>query len=150
MTATLDNELADLRRANAELQRRLDEALAERDQGEAQQTATAEVLQVINSSPGDLAPVFDAMLRKALKLCGAAFGFLTLYEAEYYRTAAHRGVPPELAEFFAKPVISRQAKRSVSRSAQSIASAAKAFPQIRFFKNALQCRAGALQAAMAA
>jgi len=104
MTATLDNELADLRRANAELQRRLNEALAERDQGEAQQTATAEVLQVINSSPGDLAPVFDAMLRKALKLCGAAFGFLTLYEAEYYRTAAHRGVPPELAEFFAKPL----------------------------------------------
>jgi GAF domain-containing protein len=64
-----------------------------------QQTATADVLRVISSSPGNLEPVFQSMLENAVRICEAKFGALWRMEGENFRFAAEVGTPPELAEF---------------------------------------------------
>jgi GAF domain-containing protein len=64
-----------------------------------QQTATSEVLSVISSSAGDLAPVFDAMLNKAMQLCGADFGVLNTFDGAQFHTAATYGLPPAYDAF---------------------------------------------------
>jgi len=63
-----------------------------------QQTATSEVLQIISSSPGSLAPVFDKMLENATRVCGAEFGSMILIEEGELRQAALYNVPQQLAQ----------------------------------------------------
>src|SRR5437899_3079855 len=59
-----------------------------------QQTATSEVLRVISSSPGELEPVFQAMLENAVRICEAKFGIMFRFEADMVRPAAMVRVSP--------------------------------------------------------
>ena len=67
-----------------------------------QQTATADVLKVISSSPGELESVFRAMLENATRVCGAKFGILFRYEGGLFHPAAMLDVPPAFAEFLTR------------------------------------------------
>ena len=83
----------------ARIVRERDRALEQLSEALEQQTATSEVLRVISSSPGDLEPVFQAMLANAARICEAKFGVLFRFDGEKYEFAADTGTPPPLAEF---------------------------------------------------
>jgi len=78
----------------AGLQKQLNARSRELKEAREHQTAIAEVLQIINSSQGDLAPVFDGILQRAIRLCDAAFGNLWLYEGEKFDLVAAQGPFP--------------------------------------------------------
>jgi signal transduction histidine kinase len=63
-----------------------------------QQTATSEVLRVISSSPGELEPVFQAMLENATRICQAQFGMMNLYDGSAFRNVALHNPPPQFAK----------------------------------------------------
>jgi hypothetical protein len=78
-------------------QERLDVLKRELREASEQQSATAEVLRIVSASPGDLQPVFEAMLANATRLCQASFGTMWLAEGErneFMRTAALYGLLP--------------------------------------------------------
>jgi two-component system, NtrC family, sensor kinase len=81
-----EHQLEKYRRELAEAREHLAEALE-------QQTATAEMLRIISSSPGELVPIFEAILAKAVRICEASFGNLLLSEGTAFRVAAMHGAP---------------------------------------------------------
>jgi hypothetical protein len=103
---TSDDTVADLRRIAAELHSKLDERTAERDAlqrelvaaGE-RHTATAEVFQVINSSPGELTPVFDRMVETAARICVADTAAVMRLQDGRYHLANAFGVSQEWQDF---------------------------------------------------
>src|SRR5262249_51845275 len=80
-----------LRAANADLKKKFAEA-------QEQQAATSDVLQVISSSPGELQPVFQAIVANAVRLCEAKFGTLFLCEGDAFRVASMHNAPLAYAE----------------------------------------------------
>jgi two-component system, NtrC family, sensor kinase len=74
-----------------------------------QQTATADVLRVISNSPGELTPVFNAMLENATRICDAAFGSMLLREGDAFRRVAIHNAPPRFAAYHEEtPVVKPQ------------------------------------------
>ena len=81
-----------------DLQEQLDARTRQLNEAIEREQATAEVLRVISDSPGELAPVFEAMLANAVRLCEAKFGMLFLHERGALRIVATHNVPPEVHE----------------------------------------------------
>jgi signal transduction histidine kinase len=80
-----------------------------------QQTATADVLKVISACPGELEPVFQAMLENAVRLCEAKFAMLFLYEQNQFRAVGKWNIPPGYGEFLEKNTILADPKVPLGR-----------------------------------
>jgi GAF domain-containing protein len=86
-------------KSTTDLECQLAQAQRELSEAREQQAATTEVLRVISSSPGELAPVFQAMLANAMRICQAQFGTMHEFADGAFRALWSLGVPPALAEY---------------------------------------------------
>ena len=102
----------------ADLQEQLDRRTRERDEALEQLAATSEALKVISSSPGDLQPVFGAILANATDLCGARFATLRLSEGDHFRTVSLYNAPAALVEHWrSTPLVRPHPESAFGRTA---------------------------------
>ena len=130
-----DSAATDLQKKLDQRSRELAEARRHLAESLDQQTATSEVLRVISASPGDLGPVFQAILEKATRICEAKFGTLYLFDGEAFHFAAEVGAPREYAEFQKQrgrfkpgpgsPLVRVMREKQVSHSADTVADAVR-------------------------
>jgi transcriptional regulator with GAF, ATPase, and Fis domain len=99
---------------NARLLRELRQRTDDLSEALEQQTATSEVLSIISTSPGELAPVFQAMLEKATRICQASFGNLLLYDGAMFRHVALHNAPQTFAAETERDPVAPGARRAFS------------------------------------
>src|SRR5271166_6527508 len=107
------------RLSTAELEEQLELRNRELAQAREQQAATAEVLRVIASSPGELTPVFEAILANAMRICEARFGHLVLYDGEGFHGAYLHDVPPAYRELWERGPVRPGPKTGLRRLADT-------------------------------
>ena len=101
-----------------ELKKQLEARARELAEAREQQTATSEVLKVISTSPGELEPVFNAMLENAVRICEAKFGAMYLSEVDAFRIVAMHNAPPAFAEMRRRnPVFRANPRIALARAA---------------------------------
>ena len=111
---------ARLQESYSGLEQKVDARTRDLSESLEQQTATSEVLRVISSSPGELEPVFEAMLENATRLCEARFGEMFLLSGDSFRSVALHGVPASLAEFRAtNPPLQPQSHIPIARAVRN-------------------------------
>jgi GAF domain-containing protein len=117
---TVDSTLvADLKQQLAACQAELGRTRIERDEALRQQAASAEILEIMNRSRGDLAPVFDAILERATRIGDAKFGIIYRFDGELFRVRAVRDATPAFIDYLRREPPRPDPRNALGRALQA-------------------------------